>query len=170
MPKMLSDGDDLLLWIPDGGIANVSAPTVAELTAAGVLDISCLVTVANFQLGANGDNQINDPALCSAGDSTVPGRTTYQAAMDFYRWTTPSEDTAWTTFTDKGIAGFLAHRIGSKHTVGVAAADDFAVYAVITGTPQKIVPDANGGFRKFHQEFYVQGENVDERAVVAAGA
>lgn len=169
MPKMLSDGDDLLLWVPDGGIADVSAPTLTELTAEGVLDISCLVTKNNFTLGPSGDASIDDPALCSAASSAVPGITSYQAGMDFFRWTVPTEDTAWTTFTGKGINGFLVHRVGKKHTVAIAVDDDVAVYGSITGTPQSLIPDAQGGFRKFHQDFFVQGELVDERAVVAAG-
>ncbi len=170
MPKMLSDGDDLLLWVPDGGIDDVSAPTVDELTAVGVLNISCLVTKANFQLGASGDASIDDPALCSAGSSAAPGITSYQAGMDFYRWTVTTEDKAWTTFTGKGLGGFLVHRIGKKHDVAIAAADPVAVYGAITGTPTPLQPDAQGGFRKFHQDFFVQGEQVDERAVVAAGS
>jgi len=34
----------------------------------------------------------------------------------------------------------------------------------------QLVPDANGGYRKFHMDFFIQSEEVDERAVVAAGA
>lgn len=170
MPKMLSDGDDKLLWVPAGGIADVSAPTVAELTAAGVLDISCLVAKNNFTLGSTGDETIDDPALCAAGSAPAPGRTNYEAAMDFFRFTTPEEDEAYTTFTGKGIEGFLVHRIGKPSATAITAADPVSVYGAITTSPQKIVPDANGGFRKFRQVFLPQSQLVDERAVVAAAA
>ena len=167
MPKMLNQDNRLLLWVPEGGILNVSAPTVAELTAPGVLDLSCLVTLANYALGATGDESINDPALCAPGDSPVPGATSYEAAMDFFRWTTTLEDVAWSTFTGKGITGFLVERKGKPHTTAVAAANEVKVLGAITGTPRDLAPSTRG-FEKFHQDFMVQSELVDERAVVAA--
>lgn len=166
MPKMLSDGNHKLTWVASGGIADVSAPTVAELNAG--LDISCLVTANDYALGSTGDNEINDPALCSEANSTAPGRTNYQAGMNFFRFTTEPEDEAWATFTDKGIEGFLVERVGTRYTIGFAAADEVAVYGVITGTPQKMAPAADGGYEKFRMMFHVQGELVDERAEVAA--
>lgn len=168
MPKMLAQANRKLLWVPDGGIDVFSAPTVAELTDAGVLDLSCLVTKANYSLGATGDESINDPALCAEGNSTVPGNTNYEAGMDFFRWTTTIEDEAWNTFTDKGIAGILVERIGKKYDLPIVATDQVKVLGAITGTPRDLVPDSNGGFEKFRQEFFVQSEQVDLRAVVAA--
>lgn len=167
MPKMLADVDDKLVWVPDGGIASVHLPTVAELTAVGVVDLSCAVTRANFALGATGDNVISDPALCAGGDSPEPGMTNYSAAMDFFRWTITGEDKAWTTFTDKGLSGFLVHRIALPYTTAFTAAQKIRVFSVISGTPQVLTPEI-GGKRKFHLDFYVQSEQVDERAVVAA--
>lgn len=168
MPKMLSDGNHKLAWVPGGGIANVTAPTVAELTAGSVLDISCLVTANDYALGSTGDNEINDPALCSEANSTAPGRTNYQAGMNFFRWTTGPEDDAWNTFDDKGIEGYLVERIGKKYTDPFVATDEVAVYGVISGTPQKLAPAPDGGYEKFRMMFHVQGELVDERATVAA--
>lgn len=169
MPRMLSDGDDLLLWVPDGGIDNIHAPTVAELTATGVLDISLLVTKANFALGSTGDESISDPPLGAPGDSSIPGRTNYAGGMDFFRGTTPEDDEAWTTFTAKGIHGYLVHRVGKPRATAVAALDKVRVFGCYTGTPVPLVPDANGGYRKFHEDFFIQSEEVDERAVVATG-
>ena len=167
MTKMLADKDDLLLWVPDGGIADVSGPTVAELTAVGVLDFSCAVSRQNFTLGASGDNPISDPPLCSGSDSQEPGLTSYAAGMDFYRDTVSGSDLAFTTFTGKGIHGYWVHRIGTPYTTAVAAADKIRVFGAISGTPQFPTPDI-GANRKMHVDFYVQGEEVDERAVVAA--
>lgn len=167
MPKMLNQDNRLLLWVPDGGIDNIHAPTVAELTDSGVLDISCLVTLANYSLGATGDEAINDPALCAPGDSPVPGATSYEAVMEFFRWTNTGEDEAWSTFTGKGISGFFVERIGKPHTVAIAADDEVGVYGVITGTPRNLSP-ATRGFEKFHLESMVQSELVDDRAEVAA--
>lgn len=166
--KMLNQDNRLLLWVPDGGIEDISEPTLAELTAVGVLDLSCLVTKNNFALGATGDETIDDPALCAPGSSPAPGTTTYEAGMDFFRWTVTLEDVAWTTFTGKGIPGFLVYRIGKPHTSDLIATDKVAVYGAITGTPRNLAPTTQSAWEKFRQEFMVQSELVDERAVVAA--
>lgn len=164
MPKMLSDARRKLAWVPI--IEDPSAPTVAELNAG--IDISCLVTANNFQLGATGENAIDDPALCAEGNDQAPGRVTYAAAMDFFRWTTAPEDVAWTTFQDSGEAGFLVMRIGEDYRTDWTVADEVQVYEALTGKPMILTPDASGGFEKFRQNFYVQSSGTDERAVVAA--
>jgi hypothetical protein len=164
---MLSDAKRKLVWVPDGGLANPSAPTVAELGAGGVLDISCLVTAANFALGATGEDAVTDPALCAEGNDSSPGRVNYQGAMDFFRWTTTAEDKAWNTFTDKGIAGHLVQRIGKRFDDPFVAGDEVQVYQSITGTPMILAPEG-GGYEKFRQNYYIQSAGTDERATVVA--
>lgn len=168
MPKMLSEENWKLLWVPDGGIADLLNPTVDELTDAAVVDFSCLVTKANFSLGPTGDESLSDPALCAKGNSQAPGNTNYEAAMDFFRWTTTPEDDAWTTFTDKGIGGFWVTRVGKLYSLPIIATDVVNIYGVITGTPRNLAPDAAGGFQKFHLDCFVQGEQVEERIIVDA--
>jgi hypothetical protein len=165
MPKMLSDARRKLVYVPT--LINFHAPLVSELSGSGVLDLSCLVTAADFSLGATGEDSVNDPALCAEGNDASPGRVTYEAGMNFFRWTTTAEDKAWTTFTAKGIGGYLVQRIGKRFDIAFAAADQVQVYQVITGTPM-IQSPTGGGFEKFRQMFYVQSAGTDERATVAA--
>lgn len=166
-PKMITDANRRLAWVPT--LADYNAPTLTEITAG--LDISCLVTAANFALGATGDATITDPALCASSESSVPGRTTYTAAMDFFRWQEELDDEAWTTFTAKNISGYLVQRIGQKpegvkgHEHPWTALDEVQVYSVITATPQILSP-ADAGFEKFRMMFMPQDE-IDERAVIA---
>jgi len=168
--KMLTDANRRLVYVPT--LADYHNPTVTELNGVGVLDISCLVTAADFTLGSTGDDAISDPALCASSNASVPGRTNYEAAMNFFRWKDTVDDKAWTTFTDKGISGYLVQRIGQHadgtkaHEVPFAATDEVQVYEVISGTPQIISP-ATSGYEKFRVAFSVQ-DNVDERAVVTA--
>ena len=170
MAKMLTDASRRLVFVPT--LADYKNPTVDELNSG--LDISCLVTAANFTLGATGDDAVTDPGLCATSNASVPGRTNYEAAMDFFRWTTPEEDEAWDTFTHKGLPGYLVQRIGQiepgekAHEVAWAAGDEVQVYQALTNTPQILSP-ADAGFEKFRQVFSVQ-DLVDERAVVAAGS
>lgn len=169
-PKLLTDASRNLVFVPE--IADTSAPTVLELTGVGAINLSCQVTAANFVLGATGDDAIVDPALCATSNASVPGRTNYEGAMDFFRWRETADDVAWTTFTAKGIHGYLVQRIGQvpegtkAHTVPFAADDEVQVYEVLTNTPQILSP-ADAGYEKFRQVFSIQ-EDVNERAVVVA--
>lgn len=161
---MLSDARRKLVYVPT--LANPSAPTAVALNGVGVLDISCLVTAADFTLGASGEDSVNDPALCAAGNDSSPGRVNYEGGMNFFRWTTPEEDKAWALFTDSGIGGYLVQRIGKDYQEPFAADDEVQVYEVITGKPMILAP-SGGGFEKFRVMFYVQSSGTDERAVVA---
>lgn len=167
MPKMLTDASRKLVWVPT--LEDYTSPTAVELN--GGLDISCLVTAANFTLGSTGDDAIADPALCATSNASTPGRTNFEGAMDFFRWTETEEDTAWTTFNAKGLHGYLVQRIGQvdpgvkAHTVDFTEGDEVQVYEALTNTPQIMTP-ADAGYEKFRQVFSIQ-ENVDERAVVA---
>ena len=167
-PKMITDANRRLAWVPT--LANYHAPTVAEITAG--VDISCLVTAANFALGATGDASINEPPLCSDSETSDPGRTTFELAMNFYRFKSDVDDIAWTTFTGKGIHGYLVSRIGQipdgtrAHEVPWTASDEVQVYEAITNTPQIMAPEGST-YEKFRQVFGSQ-QQIDERAVIAA--
>lgn len=166
MAKMLADGHDLLLWIPEGGVENLAAPTVAELTAETVINLSCLVSKDGFNFGPSGEGEVNDAPLCAVGAFTSPGNITYNDDMNFYRYTTPVEDVPWETFDGQNIPGVLAHRNTLLSAAPVAAAQEFAMHEVVTGIQRFIAANADGGWRKFGQKFYPQ--NVVDRAVVAA--
>ena len=125
------------------------------------------VTAADFTLGATGEDTNNDPPLCAEGNDSSPGRVNYEGGMNFFRWTTPEEDKAWNTFTDKGLAGALVQRIGKDFEDPFEVGDEVQAYDVITGKPMILAP-AGGGYEKFRQMFYIQSSRTDERAVVAA--
>src|SRR5690606_14426095 len=100
-PKMLNMNNRALWWVPT--IANKNAPTVAEV-AAGI-QLTCLVTVANYQFGITGTAVITDPSPCDSIEAGAPGMDTVEAGFDMFRFKDAVEDVAWTTFTDKGIGG-----------------------------------------------------------------
>lgn len=163
MARMLANADEKLFWVPS--IANPNTPRPSEVaeSVTGNVDLSCLASKANFQLGLTGNDSISDPALCSAGTDEAPGNATYEATIDFYRGTTVGDDKAWTTFTGRGIAGFLVHRIGKPYAQAWADQDPVGVYGVLTGDPQPLMADAQGGFRKFRVKFFVQGSITNPR-------
>lgn len=162
MPKMLADQNRKLTWVT--AIADITAPTVSELTAGK--DLQCLVTAADFQFGATGEDTTTDPALCSDTNSSLPARRTYEIGMNFFRYDASDEDVPWTTFTEAGIHGYLVLRLGTAHATAYAAADDVIVAEVVTGNPLLQNPDGGTGYEKFRVNFYPQ--DVDERAAVAS--
>ena len=167
-PKMLNTANRKLVWVPT--IANIAAPTATELNAG--VELTCLVTAADFSLGITGNETITDAALCDDIDTSVPGRATAEAAMNFFRFKDTVDDLGWTTFTGKGLHGYLAQRIGQitdterQEDVAFTAADEVQVYEGTTHDPQIMSP-ATAGYEKFRQVFSVG--RINERAVVAAG-
>lgn len=170
--KMLTDANRRLVFVPD--LEDYHAPKVSELSGAGVVELSCNVTADAFSLGAVDDDEITDPALCASSNSTTPGRANYEANTNLFRWKETEDDVAWTTFTGKGLGGYLVQRIGQiedgekAHEVEFKADDEVQVYQVISGTP-KIMSPSDAGYEKFGVKWSVQ-DQVDERAVVADGA
>ena len=166
-PKMLTDANRRLAFVPT--LTDYHLPTATECNAG--IDLSLRVTAANFALGATGDASIVEPPLGASNEASAPGRTTYEAAANFFRFINELDDVAWTTFTKKGIAGYLVSRIGQHpegtkaHEHAFTAGDEVQVYAVLSGTPQIQSPDG-AGYEKFRMVFNVQ-EEVDERAVIA---
>lgn len=165
-PKMLNTNNRRLDWVPT--IANRKSPTAAELNAG--VQLTCAVTVANYQFGITGTNIINDPSPCDEIEAGAPGMDTIEAGFDMFRYKTAPDDIAWTTFTDKGIPGFLVERIGQieegedPSDIDYAAADEVSVMEVLTLSPRPMSP-STAGYEKFRQEFAPQ--SFVPRAVVA---
>lgn len=166
-PKMLNTANRKLAWVTD--IANPKAPTVSELAAGK--DITCLVTRADYAFGITGNEQITDAALCDDIDSGVPGNATVEAAMNFFRFKESADDTAWDTFTSKGIYGYLVERTGQiddgerQEEVAFTTGDEVQVLYAITNDPQVQSP-ATAGYEKFRMVFSPQRHYP--RAVVAS--
>ena len=167
--KMLTTMNRKLVFVPT--LADYHKPLVTELNGVGVLELSCLITIANYQLGATGNAEISDPALCAGLETKAPGLPTYEGNTDFFRYKTTVDDKAWTTFSTHGIAGYLVERIGQilegekAHEMPFKAGDEVRVFQVLTGTPRVLSPET-ASYEKFGMTWYIQ-ENTDERAVVA---
>ncbi|WP_404291553.1 hypothetical protein [Glutamicibacter arilaitensis] len=166
-PKMLNTNNRALWWVPT--IANRKSPTAAEVTAG--VQLTCLVTVANYQFGITGTAIVVDPSPCDDIEAGAPGMDTVEAGFDMFRFKDDVEDIAWTTFTDKGIGGFLVERIGQvadgedPSDVPITTGDEVSVMQVLTLSPRPLSP-ATAGYEKFNQSFAPQGFTA--RAVVAA--
>src|SRR4051794_22429519 len=105
-PKMLNTANRRLDWVPTISDPNSATPT--ELNAG--VNLTCRVTVANYQFGITGNETITDPAPCDDIEAGVPGRATVEAGFDMFRFKETGDDIAWTTFTEKGVPGYLVER------------------------------------------------------------
>ncbi|TLK56317.1 hypothetical protein [Glutamicibacter sp. V16R2B1] len=165
-PKMLNTANRRLDWVPT--IADITKPTPEELNAG--VNLTCRVTVANYQFGVTGTNIITDPSPCDTIEAGAPGMDTFEAGFDMFRFKEEADDVAWTTFTRKGLPGYLVERIGQVEEGQKAedapykAGDEVAVMEGLTLSPRPMSLD-NAGYEKFRQEFAPQ--SFAPRAVVA---
>lgn len=156
-PKMLNTANRRLDWVPT--IADISKPTPAELNAG--VNLTCRVTLANYQFGVTGTNIITDPSPCDTIEAGAPGIDTFEAKFDMFRFKYTVDDIAWTTFTGKDLPGFLVERIGQApegvkpEDAPYKATDEVAVMQGLTLSPVPMSP-ATAGYEKFTQGFAPQ--------------
>lgn len=156
-PKMLNTANRSLWWVPE--LADPKNPKASEIEAGQ--NITCLVTAADYAFGITGNEQIVDPSVCDDIEAGVPGRATVEAAMNFFRFKNTVDDVAWTTFTGKGLQGYLVERIGQvedgerPEEVPATVGDEVQVLKALTNDPQNLSP-STAGYEKFRMVFSPQ--------------
>ncbi|ROO82577.1 hypothetical protein EDD29_0057 [Actinocorallia herbida] len=162
MADLLADGNVKAIWVP--AIADISAPTVAELTGGSAVDLSCLITADG--LGIEGETAaVDNAALCSVADTEDAGRIKRDINITAKRKDSPAEDLAWETLTYRA-EGHLVVRRNLPVATAWAAAQPVEVYPARCGDPIMAAPERNSV-----QKFAVKLFNhipADTRAVVAA--
>lgn len=167
-PKMLNTANRGLWFVPL--IADITLPKASEINAG--INLTPLVTVANYQFGVTGNAVIADPALRDKIESDVPGLAKAEAKFDMFRFKNALDDIAWTTFDGANIFGYLVERVGQieegedQDLVPVKAADVLTIAAVLTHDQIPQSP-ASAGYEKFTQPFSIQ--DFKPRVAVVAG-
>lgn len=143
MPRIVDLGVTQYLWVPASGIADITAPTVTELTAAGVKNISQYV-VTTTQIGPVASDTVTEKAVTDTSNAVVPTIGNYEGNLVLFRDFTagvPTSDTDLAgTFSAAGIVGFVVRRLGKPASTAIAAADIVDVFKFMTDNPQ-----ASGG-------------------------
>jgi hypothetical protein len=161
MADLLADGNIKATWAPS--IANVAAPTVAELTAGSAVDLECLLTLDGLDI--KGDTaSVDNTALCSTDDTEEPGRVSYNIELTAKRKDNPSEDRAWNTLVDRA-QGYLVVRRSTSASTAWATGQPCEVYPVRCGRPVMEAPEKNSA-QKFKVKLFNNSKAAD-RAVVA---
>lgn len=138
--SVVSDGNVLTLWVPT--IADPDAPTVTELTAGSVLDLSCYFTDAGWNPNLSED-EATDNRLCSRQNFGKPGR--QKVAMPLIYVTNPAdpaEDEAALTLLE-GTLGYFVDRRGVPFEDPIAAGDIVTIFAATLGAQSDSQPTAN---------------------------
>lgn len=163
-------GNDSWGFVP--AVADITAPTVAELTATGGFNLSCSLFAEQDGLSGATEKVTLPRILCETESYEINGATTFSMAdiqVSFDPQATSGADgkKAWETLTD-GIEGFMWRRQGVSATTDVATGAFVDVVPVQLGTK---VPTKTGtgtdGVYSFTQAVSVTGKPAFNVAVVA---
>lgn len=137
MSKRLSDGATKATFFP--ACASLSAPTVAELTAVGIVVCELNITADGLKIGID-QGTVTGDTLASTQSYEGPGRTKAALDLTFFRDNTTLGDRMWSVLTN-GTEGFFAVRRGIAYTTAYAIGQKVAVYTVTCGEPSELAPE-----------------------------
>lgn len=154
-------GNFLVLWVPEGGLADPSAPTLTELNANTVKR----VTYSHKKGGYTPTKEtarINDERLTKRTVRSVRGETTHglESTIVFG----DAEDVAASVLVE-GAKGFLVERWAIPNETALAAGQKVDVREVTDIETFKMPPTGDGDFTKRIRPFL--GEVYEDVAIAA---
>lgn len=162
MADLLADGNVKATWVPS--IADISAPTVAELTGGSAVDLEWVITADG--LDVKGDTaSVDNTALASTSETEDTGRIKRDLSLTVKRKDNTSEDVGWATLTYKALGNLVLRRTLPVDTA-YAAGQEVEVHPVRCGEPIMMAPEKNS-VQKFNVKLFNHTAS-DTRAVVAA--
>lgn len=166
IPSTPADGNMSVLLVPE--IADPAAPTTTELTAAGVVDISCYLTSDGYTPGLD-EQAVQDERLCSKQVFEQPGR--HSRTLDVIYIDNTNSPNAATDNKAKetlvpGSTHYLVVRTGLPFDDPYAASQEVEVTPIKAGQYRKQPPEANSVL-KIAQKLFITGPVVT--GTVAAG-
>ncbi|WP_055525321.1 hypothetical protein [Streptomyces graminilatus] len=137
MSDLISDGMTKVVWVST--IANINAPTAAELTAGQ--DFTTRVTPDGLKIDPS-TADVDTSSLASTFDTKTVGRVGFDTEVMFKRGTTGPEDLPYATLK-YGVSGYLAVRRGVAYATAWATGQKAEIYPMTCGEPQNSAPAAN---------------------------
>lgn len=141
MADIIVDGFTAIWWVPT---LTLTAPTAAQVTAGTKIDQ--LVTAGGLEGFEASTATVDTTAFSSTFDTGVPGRVTYDGMAIVLKKQTAT-DTAFTTLSAFGTAGYIVIRDGVVATAAATAADKVDIFPVVTGQYSKLPREANSVLR-----------------------
>lgn len=160
-PGRPADGNGLVLWVP--AIADVNKPTISELTASGVVDLTYGLTPDGFSHDFT-VNKIESGRYTSRQKVKYDG-TISDTVIVKYVWEGTEEDVVRTTLTP-GTRGFIVHRLAIPKVTAIAADQLVDVLPVQCSDQKKVPPTENTELQR-EQELNVIGTVGRDVKVVA---
>jgi hypothetical protein len=137
MSDLINDGMTKVVWAST--IANINAPTTAELNAGQ--DFTPRVTPDGLKVDPS-TADVDTSSLASTFDTKTVGRIGVDVELMFKRGTTTPEDLPYATLK-YGVAGYLVIRRGIAYATAWATSQKCEVYPITCGEPQNNAPAAN---------------------------
>lgn len=158
IPSTPADGNEKVLLVP--AIANTASPTVAELTAPGVVDISCYLTGDGWSPSLS-EQVISDERKCSKQTYEQPGRS--QRGLDVTYIDNTNSPNAATDNKAKetlvpGVAQYVVVRRGKDFESPIVAADKVSVSPIKPGQYNEL-PGAANEVLKVSQKLFITGKH-----------
>jgi len=171
MARIVDLGVTQYLWIPGvDGIANELSPTVTELTAVAVKNISSQV-VTTTSIDAAGSDTVNERSVTDVSNAIVPTVGNYEGTLVMFRDYTAGVASANDPLTiigdEVGAVGWIARRVGKPASTAPTAADLYDLFLVMIDNPQTS-GGTGEGYLKATFPLLQQGR-FKKAAVVAAG-
>lgn len=160
MSDVINDGKTRVYWVDT--IADISAPTVAELNAGD--DLTERITPDGLNVPSE-TADVDNSSLASTFTTNRAGRRSFSPEVTFKRGDNPTDDLPWTTLTYQ-TQGYLVVRRILLYTTAWAAAQECEVYPVECGE-RNTIPPAPNEVAKFTSQMKLRDE-PDTSAVVAA--
>ena len=164
IPSTPADGNFLTLIVP--AIANTDAPTVAELTAVGVVDISCYLTAGGWKPSLS-EQVITDDRLCTTQTFEKKGRSQRGLDVEYIDNTNSPNATLYNKAKDTlvpGSAHYLVTRAGLPYETAVAAAQKFSIRRIEAGEYNDLPPEANSVLKTAQKLFVSGATKIDKPA------
>lgn len=161
-PGKAADGQGLVLFVPT--IADPSAPTAAELTAATVKKLTYSLVPDGFRHETT-ENVINSGRYTLKQILELPGTITDTLEVQ-YVYTNTDSDIARLALTP-GVEGYIVHRLGYPNETAPAAEQVVDVIPITAGIQRKVPPTANTELQRM-QKLHVRGEVQRDVEVAAA--
>ncbi len=156
MVRVISDGEVRMTFAPT--VANINAPTVAEVETAGT-DITPFLSSLDTPLDGEA---VDSSDLSSAFNKNVAG--TFGGGMTGVFYRDDTTDTAWTTFP-RNTTGYVTVRRFGGSAVAMVATDSVEVWPVRVITRSPATMDRNNV-----QMFTVDFATTEEPALAATVA
>lgn len=160
MAKRLTDGNNKVFFAST--IASITAPTVAELTAAGGVTLEDTVTDDGLKIEFD-EGTVSGNVLSSTQDFESPGRSKAKITLTYYRDSSSGSDRMWTVMT-RTTAGYLVVRTGIAATTAYAVGQKVQVYTVTCGERRPLAPERES-YEKVELTLYSSGTYSIESTV-----